>query len=48
MSLMMGQQLFGGMTFSEPDDVSELSDGGVVTVGALSFTVGHTPGHTPG
>ena len=48
MSLMMGQQLFGGMTFSEPDDVRELSDGGVVTVGALSFTVGHTPGHTPG
>jgi glyoxylase-like metal-dependent hydrolase (beta-lactamase superfamily II) len=48
LDLLLGQQLFGGMTFSEPDDVRELSDGGVVTVGALSFTVGHTPGHTPG
>jgi hydroxyacylglutathione hydrolase len=48
MSLMMGQQLFGGMTFSEPDDVKELSDGEVVTLGGLDFTIGHTPGHTPG
>ncbi len=48
MSLMVGQQLFGGMTFSEPDDVKELSDGEVVTLGGLDFTIGHTPGHTPG
>ena len=48
MSLMMGQQLFGGMTFSEPDDVKELSDGEIVTLGGLDFTIGHTPGHTPG
>ena len=48
MSLMMGQQLFGGMTFSEPDDVRELSDGEIVTLGGLDLTIGHTPGHTPG
>jgi hydroxyacylglutathione hydrolase len=48
MDLMLGQQLFGGMTFSEPDDVRALSDGAVVTVGGLDFTIGHTPGHTPG
>ena len=48
MSLMMGQQLFGGMTFSEPDDVRELSDGEIVTLGGLDFTIGHAPGHTPG
>jgi hydroxyacylglutathione hydrolase len=48
MSLMAGQQLFGGITFSEPDDVRELSDGEIVTLGGLDFTIGHTPGHTPG
>ena len=48
MSLMMGQQLFGGITFSEPDDVKELSDGAIVTLGGVDFSVGHTPGHTPG
>ena len=48
LDLMLGQQLFGGMTFSEPDDVKELSDGEVVTLGGLDFTIGHTPGHTPG
>ena len=46
--LMLGQQLFGGMTFTEPDDVRELSDGEVVTLGGLNFTIGHVPGHTPG
>jgi hydroxyacylglutathione hydrolase len=48
MSLMAGQQLFGGLTFSEPDDVRELSDGEIVTLGGLDFTIGHAPGHTPG
>jgi len=48
MSLMMGQQLFGGITFSEPDDVKELSDGEIVTLGGVDFSIGHTPGHTPG
>ncbi len=48
LSLMMGRQLLGGITFSEPDDVKELSDGEVVTLGGLDFRIGHTPGHTPG
>jgi hydroxyacylglutathione hydrolase len=48
MSLLTKQQFLGGMTFSEPDDVKELSDGATLTLAGLDFTVGHTPGHTPG
>jgi hydroxyacylglutathione hydrolase len=48
MSLMLTQQLFGGITFSEPDDVKELSDGEIVTLGGVDFSIGHAPGHTPG
>jgi glyoxylase-like metal-dependent hydrolase (beta-lactamase superfamily II) len=44
----MGQQLFGGLTFTEPDDVRELADGAALTLGGCQFTVGHVPGHTPG
>lgn len=41
--------LFGGrMTFTEPDDVSELPDGGPITVAGLEITVDHAPGHTRG
>jgi glyoxylase-like metal-dependent hydrolase (beta-lactamase superfamily II) len=47
-SLLSKQQFLGGMTFSEPDDVRELSDGEVVAMAGLEFTIGHTPGHTPG
>lgn len=38
----------GGLTLSEPDDVKELGDGEAITMGGLSFTVSHTPGHTRG
>ena len=48
MSLMTKQQFLGGMTFGEPDDVKELSDGETVTLAGLDFTIGHAPGHTPG
>jgi hydroxyacylglutathione hydrolase len=48
LSLLAKQQFLGGMTFSEPDDVRALSDGEVVTLGGLDFTIGCTPGHTPG
>ncbi|WP_019634482.1 MBL fold metallo-hydrolase [Actinomadura atramentaria] len=48
LSLNPGQELFGGVTLSEPDDVRELSDGAVLDLAGLSFTVGHAPGHTPG
>jgi glyoxylase-like metal-dependent hydrolase (beta-lactamase superfamily II) len=48
LSLNVGQQLFGGITFSEPDDVRELSDGTVLKLAGLELTVDHAPGHTPG
>jgi hydroxyacylglutathione hydrolase len=48
LDLLLGQQLFGGMTFSEPDEVKPLKDGEIVTLAGLDFTIGHTPGHTPG
>jgi glyoxylase-like metal-dependent hydrolase (beta-lactamase superfamily II) len=43
-----GRQLFGGITFTEPDDVKVLTDGEAITLGGLTFTVSHTPGHTKG
>jgi hydroxyacylglutathione hydrolase len=48
MSLMAQQQFFGGMTFAEPDDVRQLSDGEIVPLAGLDFKIGHTPGHTRG
>ncbi|ACY97686.1 MULTISPECIES: MBL fold metallo-hydrolase [Thermomonospora] len=48
LSLGPGQQLFGGLKLSEPDDVRELSDGMVLELAGLRFTVNHAPGHTPG
>ncbi|MGH3252441.1 MAG: MBL fold metallo-hydrolase [Trebonia sp.] len=48
MSLMAKQQFFGGMTFSEPDDVKTLADGEIVPLAGLDFKIGHTPGHTRG
>ena len=47
-SLAAGQQLFGGLTFSEPDDVVELPTGGPLELAGLRFTVDLAPGHTPG
>ena len=48
LSLMAGQQLFGGITFSEPDDVLELTDGMTLDLAGISLMVDHAPGHTPG
>ncbi|MEO3828121.1 MBL fold metallo-hydrolase [Actinomadura sp. B10D3] len=48
LSLAAGQQLFGGLELSEPDDVKELADGAELKLAGLSFTVDHAPGHTPG
>ena len=48
LSLAVGEQLFGGITFTEPDDVRELADGSALSLAGLDFTVRHTPGHTPG
>jgi glyoxylase-like metal-dependent hydrolase (beta-lactamase superfamily II) len=43
-----GQQLFGGLTFSEPDDVRELADGMTLTLAGVELIADHAPGHTPG
>ena len=48
LSLGAGQQLFGGLTFSEPDDVRELADGMTLTLAGVELVVDHAPGHTPG
>ena len=48
LSLGANQQLFGGLTFTEPDDVLELSDGATLTLAGVDFTVAHMPGHTEG
>jgi hydroxyacylglutathione hydrolase len=48
LSLRPGVELFGGLTFSEPDDVRELTDGAVLSLAGLEVTVDHAPGHTPG
>jgi len=38
----------GAATFTEPDDVRELSDGAEVALAGLTFQAIHAPGHTPG
>ncbi len=47
-SLGPGQELFGGLTLAEPDDVRVLDDGEVLRIAGLDVTVDHAPGHTPG
>ncbi|MGX6601148.1 MBL fold metallo-hydrolase [Micromonosporaceae bacterium Da 78-11] len=42
-------QLFGGrMSYAEPEDVAELTDGATLTLAGLEITVDHAPGHTGG
>ena len=43
-----GQQLFGGLEFTEPDDVKELADGMTLSLVGLEIIVDHAPGHTGG
>jgi hydroxyacylglutathione hydrolase len=43
-----GAALLRGLTFTEPDDVAELTDGAVLDLAGLEVTVDHAPGHTPG
>jgi hydroxyacylglutathione hydrolase len=47
-SRALGQQIFGGMTFTEPDEVRELTDGATLDLAGLEFRVSHAPGHTKG
>jgi hydroxyacylglutathione hydrolase len=42
------QQLFGGLEFTEPDDVKELADGMTLSLVGLEIVVNHAPGHTEG
>jgi hydroxyacylglutathione hydrolase len=44
----VGEQLLGGLTFTEPDDIAELADGARLPLAGLEFIVDHAPGHTPG
>jgi glyoxylase-like metal-dependent hydrolase (beta-lactamase superfamily II) len=50
MGLPVGSPIFGqsGLSFAEPQDVRELTDGGALEIAGLSFTVRHAPGHTAG
>ncbi|HVE75121.1 MAG TPA: MBL fold metallo-hydrolase [Mycobacteriales bacterium] len=48
LSLGVGQQLLGGLTFTEPDDVVELPTAGVLELAGLRLQVDLAPGHTPG
>jgi hydroxyacylglutathione hydrolase len=42
-------ELFGGrFTYTEPDDVAELTDGATLSLAGLEVTVDHAPGHTGG
>jgi hydroxyacylglutathione hydrolase len=43
-----GTGLFGGLTFTEPDDVIELADGMKLELAGVSLIAEHAPGHTPG
>jgi glyoxylase-like metal-dependent hydrolase (beta-lactamase superfamily II) len=45
---LAGRQIFGGLTFSEPDDVIELADGMTLSLAGVDLVVEHAPGHTPG
>jgi hydroxyacylglutathione hydrolase len=38
----------GSATFTEPDDIRELTDGAEVSIAGLKFQALHAPGHTPG
>ena len=46
--LQVGQQLFRGLTFTEPDDVVALTDGITLRLAGVELRVDHAPGHTPG
>jgi hydroxyacylglutathione hydrolase len=47
--LMSLDEMFGGrLTYAEPESVDTLTDGQVIEIAGLSFTVNHAPGHTGG
>lgn len=42
------REMFGGLQWSEPDDVLEMADGAQIDLAGLTLTVDHAPGHTEG
>lgn len=40
--------LLNGLTFTEPDEVAELTDGATLQLAGLDIVVDHAPGHTRG
>jgi hydroxyacylglutathione hydrolase len=46
--LLLERLTGGSATFTEPDDVRELTDGAEVSIAGLEFQAIHAPGHTPG
>jgi glyoxylase-like metal-dependent hydrolase (beta-lactamase superfamily II) len=48
LSLGSKQQFFGGLEFTEPDDVREFGDGEILKLAGLEIRVDHAPGHTRG
>jgi glyoxylase-like metal-dependent hydrolase (beta-lactamase superfamily II) len=43
-----GSALLRGLTFTEPDEVAELTDGAILELAGVEVVVDHAPGHTPG
>jgi len=48
LGLAPGQAVMPGITFSEPDDVVELTGHDTITLAGIDLTVEHAPGHTRG
>ncbi|GAA2498023.1 MBL fold metallo-hydrolase [Winogradskya humida] len=48
MGMSLDQMLGGRFTYTEPDDVAELTDGATMSLAGLEITVDHAPGHTGG
>jgi hydroxyacylglutathione hydrolase len=48
MGRAIGTQLMGELTVGEPDDLRVLTDGAILDLAGLRFTVDHAPGHTKG
>jgi hydroxyacylglutathione hydrolase len=44
----VGAALLNGLTFTEPDEVAELTDGATLQLAGVEVVVDHAPGHTPG
>ncbi len=47
-SATVGRPIFGGLSFTEPADVIELTDGMRLDLAGVSLITDHAPGHTPG